>query len=114
MIFLISPISEAVSSILKCSIELTSPDGLIDCKGVSKYNNMRMLYVLLSELASKMSRSVQNTKPMPQNEKEMYKEVTSLGILKNGSINKMNPRATLISHMYHSEKAQRSPFRVTM
>ena len=55
-----------------------------------------------------------NNKPMPHNEQEMMKEFQNLGILKNPEIVDTNPRATLISHMYHSEKAQRSPFHVTM
>jgi hypothetical protein len=53
-------------------------------------------------------------KPMPQTEKDMFKEAKSLGILEDRSIIEWNPRAKLISHMDHSKKAQRSPFGVTV
>jgi hypothetical protein len=51
---------------------------------------------------------------MPKNEKEMRTEADRLGILTNPSTAQTNPRAKLISHMYWSHQANRSPFEVTM
>jgi hypothetical protein len=69
---------------------------------------------LVKNVGPNIRKVQKNLKPMPQTEKDMFKEAASLGILEDQSIIETNPRAKLISHMQRSKKALRSPFGVTL